>query len=322
MLPDKSAGRDPAAADGVFEDVREAERFYANLGWVTLPTKPGEKRPFFSYAERRDAGTVTTPEEAKRWWGISPQYGIAIGLGGDGPTVVDVDSAAACAALADRLGDTPVTWTADSGSADPGRFHLYFETPPGLPAAAKLTPWHDDLEFRGAGGLIQGVPSTHPSGGRYRWREGRSPVDLPLAPLPGAIATEFHAHAERQAVGADRPAGVRPATAAPPTAMTAAHRLRVEHLPGVCRTTKRFLLGEFAEGPDWNGRLFRAACDLAGNEYDDAWAEAALLLGAAPWDAAEGEKALATIESALSQPRSPAVERPEFAAQIRNRFRR
>ncbi|QDT16383.1 bifunctional DNA primase/polymerase [Alienimonas californiensis] len=319
MLIDRSAGRDPAAADGVFDDVRTAERFYANLGWVTLPTKPGEKRPFLPYADRRDAGTVTTPEEAKRWWGISPHYGVAIGLGGDGPTVVDVDSAAAGAALADRLGGTPGTWTVDSGSADPDRFHLYFETPPDLPAAAKITPWHAELEFRGGGGLIQGAPSLHPSGDRYRWRDGRSPLDLPLAPLPAAIAAEFYADAERKAVGTHRSAGARPVTAAPPTAMTAAYRLRVEHLPGVCRTTKRFLLGEFAEGPDWNGRLFRAACDLAGNGRDDAWAEAALLLGAAPWDAAQEEKALATIESALSQPRSPAVERPDFAAQLRRR---
>ncbi|MFH5806238.1 bifunctional DNA primase/polymerase [Alienimonas sp. DA493] len=321
MLPDNLAGRDPAAADGVFDDSRTAERFYANLGWVTLPTEPGEKRPFFPYADRRDAGAVTTSQEAQRWWGISPEYGIAIGLGGVGPTVVDVDSAAAAAALADRLGGAPVTWTADSGSADPDRFHLYFETPPGLPAAAKLTPWHAELEFRGAGGLIQGVPSTHASGRRYRWREGLSPLDLPLAPLPGAIVAEFHAQAERKAAGGRRVAGVRPAAAAPPTAMTAAHRLKVEHLPGVCRTTKRFLLGEFGEGPDWNGRLFRAACDLNGNGHEDAWAEAALLLGAAPWDAAEEEKALATIESAFSRPRSPAVERPDFAKQLRRRAR-
>ena len=323
MLIDTGAAGDPADARDVFADSRTAERFFAGLGWTTLPTDEGRKRPRIAYADRRNAGTVTTPEEARAWWGISPEFGISLALGGAaGPLVVDTDSAAALAALVDRLGGEPVTWTADSGSADTARRHYYFAAEPGLPAAASITPWQDELEFRGTGGLITAPPSGHPGGGRYRWRTGRSPLDVPLAPLPGPIADEFRRHAEHKAAGAGRPAGARPATAVPPTAMTTAHRLRVEYLPGVGFNTTRFLRGEFSEGPQWNRRLFNAACDLEANGYADAWGEAALLLGAAPWDSDEEQKTLATIASAFSQPRAPAVDRPPLAVRLKGRAAR
>ena len=235
--------------------------------------------------------------------------------------MVDVDSAGAAAVLRDRLPHLPATWAADSGSADPDRRHYYFRLPAGLPAAASLAPWHPRLEFRGAGGLINAPPSLHASGRRYRWRAGRSPHDVPLAPLPDAIAAEFRRHGA--AGGRRRAAAARPAAGAdPPAAMTAAHRLRVEYLPDVCRATREFLLGDHADGPGWNRRLFNAACDLAGAGRDGEWAEAALLLGAAPWDAAEERKALATIASAFSRPRTPVVDRPPLAARLTGRAAR
>ncbi len=310
----------PPASAGLLATVVFAVRLYAARGLQPLPVRPAEKRPCIEYKALRDAGTLPTDAEIDEVWGGEEEFGVALSLGGPGLLgVVDVDSSDAARALRDRLPDLPTTWTANSGSDDPHRRHHYFALPAGLTTAASITPWHPQLEFRGTGGTIVAPPSLHASGRRYRWRDGLSPLDVPLAPLPGAIAAEFRAHAERKAAGASRPVGARPSGAAPPTAMTAVYRLRVRALPGVGFTTKRFLLGEFSEGPRWNQRLFNAACDLEANGYADAWGEAALLLGAAPWDAAEEAKALASVESAFSQRRRPAVAGPALADRISRR---
>jgi hypothetical protein len=73
----------------------------------------------------------------------------------------------------------------------------------------------------------------------------------------------------------------------------------------VSPSTRRFLGGEFAEGPKWNERLFQAACDLCGRGVPVDEATPLLLEVARPWN--EGEEALArrTIESAFSSPRQP-----------------
>ena len=76
-------------------------------------------------------------------------------------------------------------------------------------------------------------------------------------------------------------------------------------MPALCKSTRKFLSGEFANGPDWNGRLFRAACDMVGNHISIETATPMLLAGARPWDAGEQEKAERTIGSAYSEPRQP-----------------
>ena len=317
--PNEPRGGGPSADPHPLDSALVAAHFYALNGFATLPTWPGTKRPFIPYKERRDAYTIADESETNGWWGVEPPCGIAVMLGGPGGLIgIDTDSAEAAEVLRIRQPDLPTTWTADSGSPDPARRHHFFRARPDLPAAAKITPWHPQLEFRGWGGLMILPPSLHPSGRHYRWLDRLSPLDVPLAPLPEAIAEEFRRHAARkQAV--IRAVGVRPAWAAPPVAQTAAHRLMVNSLPGVDWPTKQFLLGEFCEGPQWNDRLFIAACDLHGCSVDEAWAEEALLLGAAPWNADEEEKALATIASAFSRLRTPAVEQPDLVARLRRR---
>lgn len=73
----------------------------------------------------------------------------------------------------------------------------------------------------------------------------------------------------------------------------------------VSASTRRFLASSYAEGPRWNDRLFRAACDFAGRGIPPETAEPLLLAGARPWDETEREKALRTIDSAYSQTRAP-----------------
>ena len=75
---------------------------------------------------------------------------------------------------------------------------------------------------------------------------------------------------------------------------------------GVSIATQRFLGGEFSNGPNWNSRLFAAACDLAGNGVPREKAERLLLAGARPWGEEERDKAIATIESAYGERRVPA----------------
>ena len=80
------------------------------------------------------------------------------------------------------------------------------------------------------------------------------------------------------------------------------------HSDDASPSTRRFLAGDYANGPDWNARLFQAACDLAGRGTAREEAEQRLLEGARPWDEQNREIALRTIESAFDQPRKPSRE--------------
>ena len=75
----------------------------------------------------------------------------------------------------------------------------------------------------------------------------------------------------------------------------------------VSPSTAALLVGKYADGPRWNERLFRAACDLAGRGVPLAVVKTRLLQGARPWDDQQREAAMSTIQSAYSSPRSPAV---------------
>jgi hypothetical protein len=71
----------------------------------------------------------------------------------------------------------------------------------------------------------------------------------------------------------------------------------------VSPTTRAFLKGQFADGPGWNDRLFRAACDLHGRGVPQATAEPLLLAGARPWNRGEEDAARRTIASAYARQR-------------------
>ena len=131
----------------------------------------------------------------------------------------------------------------------------------------------------------------HKSGNRYRWAPGRSLNDLALPPLPEAIVAALRE-------------SKRPGNICSSIALNDDSSVRL--VPGICRSTREFLTGKFAHSERWNDRLFRAACDLAGNFVSIERALPLLIAGAKPWDSAEEARAIATIESAYSQPRVPA----------------
>lgn len=172
--------------------------------------------------------------------------------------------------------------------AKPYRYHLYFRCP-SEPTKAKHTPWHPKLEFRGRGGIIIAPPSLHPSGGRYAWADGRSPSDVPLTLPPSAVIAALPQHSANGAVRV-------------PSVVPGVHL----ELPfTVSPNTRAFLAGQHSDGPEWNKRLFRAACDLAGRDVPQEDAEPLLLAGASPWNDTERDAAIRTIRSAYSTKREP-----------------
>jgi hypothetical protein len=205
-----------------------------------------------------------------------------------GILVIDVDGAEAGDVLIRRLGSEPHAPKSLSGSGDPNRFHLFFQHPD-FPTRAKATPWHAKLEFRGNAGLAVLPPSLHKSGNVYRWAPGRSISDVAIPVLPPEIA-----------------AALRPAPRpAPPPAAAEIAAVAKRITANVSRSTAAFLAGRYADGPGWNGRMFRAACDLVARGIPFAEAMPLLLEGARPWDLREREAAVRTIESAYAGAREP-----------------
>ena len=255
---------------------------YRERGWSVVPQNPGDKHPSVRWKPFQER--VPTEEELAGWFAQWPQAGLAVVLGPvSNLLVIDVDGTEAHEQLVERLGSMPVAPEAISGSHKPNRYHLFFRCP-NMPTKAKATPWNPKLEFRGKGGIVIIPPSLHPSGNRYAWADGRSMDDLPLTELPAEIV-----------------AALQP-TRSEPLPIQATGDLKIED---ASPTTKAFLTGTYAEGPDWNGRLFRAACDLAGRGMHQKKAGPLLLAGARPWDETNAEIARRTIESAFSEPREP-----------------
>jgi len=258
---------------------------YLRRGWSVIPQQPRTKKAYVRWKEFQSRRP--TEQELEDWWSSFPEAGIAAICGPlSGILVVDVDGAEARDVLINQMGSEPVAPKVLSGSGDPDRFHLFFQHPD-LTTRAKKTPWHPKLEFRGHAGLVVVPPSLHQSGNRYRWAPGRSIDEVSIPALPPEIA-----------------AVLRPVSR-PPVIETAV--LADAGDGSVSPSTAAFLAGKYAEGPQWNARLFQAACDLAGRGIPMAAAMTRLLTGARPWNDEEREAAIRTVESAYGSPRSPGI---------------
>lgn len=251
-----------------------------DYGWSVIPQIRGQKKPPVQWKPYQHE--YPTAGEMQKWWRIWPDAGIALITGAlSNVFVIDVDGPEAHEALLKHLGDEPLAPKVFSGSGSVHRFHLFFRHP-SIATKAKATPWHPKLEFRGEASLVVLPPSIHKSGNPYRWDRPIGAGGLPE--LPERIVAAMT---------------VRPATAPQqPTPVTTS--LAVE----VSSSTATFLRGQYAEGPGWNERLFRAACDLHARGVTLDQAEPALLAGARPWSEAESETARRTIASAFSEPRT------------------
>ena len=101
------------------------------------------------------------------------------------------------------------------------------------------------------------------------------------------------------------PAEVLAALQLPRVSSTPLPEVAIDRTSDYSQSTQEFLAGRYANGPRWNERLFRAACDLAGRGITYEVAEPLLLQGAQPWNDTERENSVRTIKSAYSQVRVP-----------------
>ena len=284
--------------DSVPEIFAEAAA-YRLRGWSVVPQLPCEKKPCVRWKPYQTR--LPTVDDVETWWRRWPDAGIAVVLGPVSDLfAVDVDGEDAHRALIGHLGRVPKTVRSISGSNKPHRYHLFFSHPR-TDTNAKYCPWHPQLEFRGQGGIVVLPPSKHKSGGHYRWANGASVFEIAPAQVPISIVREL----QKRVQGKSRHAA--PIAVKRPKTLTVADRHFSAPLRRrLTRETKRFLAGKYANRPNWNCRLFKAACDLAGNSVPLETATRLLLAGAKPWNNHEVENALRTIGSAYSQERSPA----------------
>lgn len=159
-----------------------AARGYLARGWSVIPVEPRGKRPVVPWAEFQRR--LPTPEELRAWFHRRGDANLAIVTGAMSRVVVlDVDprhgGEASLAALIAEHGALPVTVEAMTGG---GGRHYYFSHPGGVvPNRVAIA---SGLDLRGDGGMVVAPPSRHPSGRRYAWVPGRSPDEMPLAPVP------------------------------------------------------------------------------------------------------------------------------------------
>lgn len=292
---------------GGYETSFFAAMDYTQRGWAVLPMLPGTKRAGTTWKEHRQRRGAFDQEQISRWFNYEfPNGGVALMLGPpSGVLSVDVDGKDPFDSFRHAVGVIPITPTIKSGNPDPFRLQYLFRMPEDFPTQASVSPLCEGLEFRGDGGLSILPPSIHPSGNRYRWLPGLSPDLVPIADLPPTIAHHWAAEMRERQARKTNP--VTSAIGVTSIDTTLPDGGNMPGLFGCCSMkTRQFLLGMFANGPQWNQRLFNAACDLAGNKVPWEIAVEYLLAGAKPWSDEDHNQAIKTIESAFDQEREPA----------------
>lgn len=261
---------------------------YLDLGWTVIPQLPGKKRPAIKWKKYQQQAPSRSEWQtwAKQW----PDAGLLLVLGKVSDVlVIDVDGLDAYEALLARLGMEPIAPKVISGSRAPGRFHLYFAYPE-IDTDPKATPWHPKLEFRGEKGLVVLPPSLHSSGHLYKWSEGQSMDELIPPPLPWRVLDALRDECKT----------------CEPRRQVAATSLADDGFPKrLGKTTLEFLAGKYAQGPHWNDRLYRAACDMQSRGVSQEEATRLLESGAEPRSDSDRSQMIRTIDSAYSHPRDP-----------------
>ena len=289
------------------ECIKKAAIEYHKLGWNVIPMKDRTKKPHVKW--KNLVTKKITRTQVDTWWSTFSTAGIAVILG---PTsnlfCIDVDGRQPHGILLQLLGEMPNCPTIKSGSGDPYRYHLLFQHPP-FSTNSRWTPLNfaedeEKLEFRGSAGLLVLPPSQHPGGKRYAWCRDRHYQSTTLPKLPVEVLRLLRQKAEAIDGDSSGNSGVK---------------IEVEAYQGnhletdfedleMAKSTAEFLAGELANSDgSWNSRLFQAGCDLAARKVPQVQAKRLLLRGAAPRTPEDRRSAIATIESAFSQPRAKSV---------------
>lgn len=175
------ARRDRSTREGGSPTLAAALSYLAR-GWSVLPLRPRDKRPMRRWEEWQHARP--SEPQVRAWFTAWREMNLGIVTGAvSGLVVLDVDAKSGGEesligeeALSGPLPPTPEVRTGGGGR------HLYFRHPGfEVPNRVGVRP---GLDVRGDGGYVVAPPSMHPSGQRYRWRDGRTPDDLAVPPLP------------------------------------------------------------------------------------------------------------------------------------------
>lgn len=147
-----------------------------------LPIEPHGKRPLIPW--RPFQTDIVSADAVRHWFERWPDANVGLITGGlSGLVVLDVDishaGADSLAALEREHGALPTTLEAVTGG---GGRHIYFRHP-GHPVMNRVA-LRPGIDVRGDGGCVVAPPSVHSSGRHYAWVSGRSPDEVPLAPLP------------------------------------------------------------------------------------------------------------------------------------------
>lgn len=129
----------------------------------------------------KDATTDET--QIREWWRQWPRANLGLPVGASaGLAVIDIDPRhegdSTLASLEEQHGKLPATVTARTGS---GGTHYLFAHPGGWVKSRTIAP---GIDCKADGGYIVIEPSTHKSGGQYRWEDGRDPWSCQPAPIP------------------------------------------------------------------------------------------------------------------------------------------
>ena len=155
--------------------LEDAAQRYAALPWRVFPCKR-DKSPLTRHGFH-DATTDSYQIEA--WWTEHPEASIGVACDKSGFFVLDVDPRHAGDAELAELFDThgPLPRTVESATGGNGQ-HFFFKLPEGCTLKGKLG---QGLDVKGNGYVIL-PPSSHPSGGTYRWVH--APWDVAIADAP------------------------------------------------------------------------------------------------------------------------------------------
>lgn len=152
--------------------LRDAANKYAELGVEIFPLIPGSKTPTGGKGVY-DAAVDASP------WNRDPNYNIGMSCGANNIVVIDFDLYKGAPPVDslfddDDLQDVIIVDTARGG------VHLWFKQPETRISCPKSTI--KDIDIKGDGGYVVAAPSTF-DGGRYKFRSGHSPVEIPLSNL-------------------------------------------------------------------------------------------------------------------------------------------
>lgn len=167
-------------------DILEAAIHYADRGWRVVPLLPSTKRPPMKEWQKK---ATTDNDIIIEWWEQWPNSDVGVAMGrSSGIIDIECDTEEGEANLLMVFGgQPPITPTFISGSGR-GKHRLY-KYRGDLPAKANKN-WQG-IDFKlGVDDLgSQSVfpPSSHKSGGVYRWCPGLSPDEVDVADLPDSV---------------------------------------------------------------------------------------------------------------------------------------